>query len=126
MAILIIEDDARIVEFVRRGLEAEGYLTDVANNGTEGMAIATAPCYELILLDLMLPDISGMEICQQLLAIHPEMHEARHERMSSHCAASADHNLEFVYAMKMCSEGILVRALDEKCVRILGHVRCRR
>lgn len=66
MAILIIEDDARIVEFVRRGLEAEGYLTDVAHSGTEGMAIATAPCYELILLDLMLPDISGMEICQQL------------------------------------------------------------
>ncbi len=66
MAILIIEDDARIVEFVRRGLEAEGYLADVAHNGTAGMAIATAPCYELIILDLMLPDISGMEICQQL------------------------------------------------------------
>lgn len=66
MAILIIEDDARIVEFIRRGLEAEGYLTDVASDGREGLKIAAAPDYELILLDLMLPDISGQEICRQL------------------------------------------------------------
>jgi DNA-binding response OmpR family regulator len=66
MAILIIEDDARIVEFIRRGLEAEGYLTDVASNGREGLKIAAAPDYELILLDLMLPDMSGQEICRQL------------------------------------------------------------
>lgn len=66
MAILIIEDDARIVQFVRRGLEAEGYLTDVASNGREGLEVAAAPDYELILLDLMLPDMSGHDICRQL------------------------------------------------------------
>lgn len=66
MAILIVEDDARIVEFIRRGLEAEGYLTDTVNNGNEAMQVAAAPEYELILLDLMLPGMNGQEICQQL------------------------------------------------------------
>ncbi len=66
MTILIIEDDARIAEFVRRGLEAEGYLTDIASSAAEAMKVAAAPAYKLILLDLMLPGMSGQEICQQL------------------------------------------------------------
>lgn len=66
MAILIVEDDERIVEFIRRGLEAEGYLTDSTDNGREGLQLATSPTYTLILLDLMLPDMTGQEICRQL------------------------------------------------------------
>ena len=66
MAILIIEDDARIIEFIRRGLEAEGYLIETASHGKEGLQIARNGDYELILLDLMLPDITGQEICRQL------------------------------------------------------------
>ena len=66
MTILIIEDDERIIEFVRRGLEAEGYLTETTTSGKQGLQIARNAEYDLILLDLMLPDITGQEICHQL------------------------------------------------------------
>ena len=66
MAILIIEDDERIAQFVRRGLEAEGYLIEVAMDGKQGLQIARSTEYDLILLDLMLPDMTGQEICRQL------------------------------------------------------------
>lgn len=68
MTILLIEDDERIVTFVKRGLEAEGYLIDVAHDGEEAMGIAASPAYRLIILDLMLPGIDGQEICRRLRA----------------------------------------------------------
>lgn len=68
MTILLVEDDERIVTFVKRGLEAEGYLIDVARDGDEAMRIAGSPIYRLIILDLMLPGISGQEICRRLRA----------------------------------------------------------
>lgn len=66
MAILIIEDDERILEFVRRGLEAEGYLIETAGNGGQGLQLMLNAEYDLLLLDLMLPDMSGQEVCRQL------------------------------------------------------------
>ncbi|PCH59481.1 MAG: DNA-binding response regulator [Gammaproteobacteria bacterium] len=66
MTILIIEDDEPIAQFVGRGLEAEGYLTETASSGTQGLLLATNAEYELLLLDLMLPDLSGQEVCRQL------------------------------------------------------------
>ena len=66
MTILIVEDDERIIEFVRRGLEAEGYNIDIARDGKEAITIATSPIYKLIILDLMLPFMNGQEVCQHL------------------------------------------------------------
>ena len=66
MTILIIEDDERISQFVRRGLEAEGYRTEVVGTGKQGLELVTSAEYELLLLDLMLPDLSGQEVCRQL------------------------------------------------------------
>lgn len=63
--ILVIEDDERISSFVKRGLEAEGYVVHIARDGHEGIQMGTAP-YDLIILDLLLPDKSGHEICQTL------------------------------------------------------------
>ena len=63
--ILVVEDDERIASFIRRGLEAEGYLVDVVQDGREGVEKGMAP-YDLILLDLLLPDQSGHEVCQAL------------------------------------------------------------
>ncbi|MFZ5595048.1 MAG: response regulator transcription factor [Pseudomonadota bacterium] len=68
MAILLVEDDERIVTFVKRGLEAEGYLMDVASTGKEALRVGRSPVYGLIILDLMLPDMDGREICRQLRA----------------------------------------------------------
>lgn len=66
MRILVIEDDNRVAEFLDRGMRAEGYAVQVARNGTEGLAVARAGDYTLILLDVMLPGINGMEVCQTL------------------------------------------------------------
>ncbi len=66
MRILIVEDDKRIIEFVKRGLEAEGYNVDVAENGKDALELATSSALSLIILDRMLPDIEGAEICQRL------------------------------------------------------------
>jgi len=68
MNVLLVEDDERIIEFVRRGLEAEGYNVDVAMSGREALRRALAPACQLIILDLLLPDIDGREVCRQLRA----------------------------------------------------------
>jgi two-component system, OmpR family, response regulator len=64
--ILLVEDDPRTVAFVRRGLEAEGFVVDVGENGRDGLALARAFNYPLIVLDRMLPMIDGLEICRTL------------------------------------------------------------
>jgi two-component system, OmpR family, response regulator len=64
--ILLVEDDARIIGFVKRGLEAEGYTVDVAENGHDALAMAREIGYPLIVLDRMLPGLDGMEVCRVL------------------------------------------------------------
>jgi len=64
--LLLVEDDARIASFVVRGLEAEGHVIDVAGAGLAGMAMARQSDYALVILDRMLPDIDGVEVCRQL------------------------------------------------------------
>ncbi len=66
MKILLVEDDKRIIEFVKRGLEAEGYNVDVAETGKDALEQAKSSSLALIILDRMLPDIEGSEICQRL------------------------------------------------------------
>nr|WP_315598734.1 response regulator transcription factor [uncultured Cupriavidus sp.] len=68
MNILIIEDDARVADFLVRGLRAEGYLLQLARTGPEGLEMARHGEATLLLLDLMLPGMSGLDICQTLRA----------------------------------------------------------
>jgi DNA-binding response OmpR family regulator len=68
MKLLIVEDDARVADFLLRGLRAEGYLTFTARSGEDALARLRAEPHALVLLDLMLPGISGMAVCQQLRA----------------------------------------------------------
>jgi len=66
--VLLVEDDERIIEFVRRGLAAEGCTVEVARSGRDALSRAFAPATQLIILDLLLPDIDGREVCRQLRA----------------------------------------------------------
>ncbi|GAA0746261.1 response regulator transcription factor [Ideonella azotifigens] len=68
MNILVVEDDARVGDFLLRGLRAEGYAVQLARTGPEGLALARADDRALLILDLMLPGMSGMEVCQTLRA----------------------------------------------------------
>ncbi len=65
MNLLLVDDDQRIVNFVQRGLEAEGFHVDVALNGEEGLEYGRNP-YTLIILDLLLPRMNGTEVCRAL------------------------------------------------------------
>ncbi|WP_428023225.1 response regulator [Arcobacter sp.] len=66
MKILIIEDDVKIVNFLKKGLEEESYSVDYSYNGEEGLYLASVNSYDLILLDIMLPLIDGIEVCKKL------------------------------------------------------------
>ncbi len=62
MRILVVEDERPIAEFVQRGLEAEGYSVSCAYDGEQGLAMAGTGDYALIVLDLLLPRLSGLEV----------------------------------------------------------------
>jgi two-component system, OmpR family, response regulator len=64
--VLLIEDDPRVVRFVRRGLEAEGFAVDVAPNGEDGLELGRSNEYDVVVLDRMLPGMDGMEVCDSL------------------------------------------------------------
>jgi DNA-binding response OmpR family regulator len=66
MRILIIEDDHKIAQSIKQGLEQEMYAVDVAFDGTVGYDLAMGEEYDLILLDLMLPGKDGVQICTEL------------------------------------------------------------
>ena len=64
--ILVIEDEHNIADFIRRGLIYKGYEVDVAPDGEEGLALAREHPPALVLLDLMLPKMDGVEVCRRL------------------------------------------------------------
>ena len=72
MRILLVEDEHTLADLLRHGLQEQGYAVDVADNGEDALAFATADPYDLVILDIMLPDMDGFSLCRQLRA------EARH------------------------------------------------
>jgi two-component system, OmpR family, response regulator len=70
MRILVVEDDKHVARAVKRGLEAEGYAVDVAFDGSEGLWLATENAYDAMVLDIMLPGVTGYELCSKLRDAH--------------------------------------------------------
>lgn len=64
--ILLIEDEVSVIEFIRRGLTEENYKVSVAFNGNTGTRMALTSSFDLIILDIMLPDKNGLEVCNEL------------------------------------------------------------
>jgi len=64
--ILVIEDERRLANLVRRALQEEGHKVEVSNDGAEGLDMAETTGYDLLVLDLMLPHLDGVEICRRL------------------------------------------------------------
>ncbi len=63
MKILIVEDDRQIASYLRKGLEEESFIVDVAYDGTKGLSLIREKVYDVIILDWMLPKLSGIDIC---------------------------------------------------------------
>jgi two-component system OmpR family response regulator len=66
--VLVVEDEEKLSSLLRQGLRREGMAVDLAFTGTEAVVRATSTNYDLILLDLMLPEIDGFEVCRRLRA----------------------------------------------------------
>src|ERR1700757_5338319 len=68
MRVLVVEDERRLASAVRRGLTAEGFVVDVAHDGVDGLHLAREGEYDAVVLDLMLPGLSGYQVCERLRA----------------------------------------------------------
>ena len=64
--VLVVQDDARIASFIRRGLEAEGFAVRTASDGAEGLRLTGSSDFDLIILDLVLPTVTGEEVLTRL------------------------------------------------------------
>lgn len=66
MYVLVVEDERRLAQVIRRVLEEEGHTVDVAYDGEEGLAMAIEGSHDVIVLDVLLPGLNGIEVCQSL------------------------------------------------------------
>lgn len=66
MRLLLIEDEAKIASFIQRGLKEHKYAIDLAEDGEQGLYLAEINTYDLIILDVMLPNMDGFEVCRKL------------------------------------------------------------
>ncbi len=66
MRILVVEDEVDMANALTRGLRTQGYAVDTASTGTEGLGLGIVHEYDLVILDLNLPEMNGLEVCQQL------------------------------------------------------------
>lgn len=66
MKILVIEDEVRLAEYLRKGLSESGYVVDLAHDGIDGLHLAVEGTYDLIVLDVMLPGRDGFEVLAEL------------------------------------------------------------
>jgi heavy metal response regulator len=66
MRVLVVEDDAKIAAYLKRGLEEQGYAVDAVSNGRDALDWIVAAPYDLAVLDVMLPEINGIDVCREM------------------------------------------------------------
>src|SRR6478609_8949161 len=64
--ILLVEDEAHVVSFIKKGLSEEGFEVSVAFEGKTGLQLALDNDFDLIILDIMLPEMNGLDVCKSL------------------------------------------------------------
>jgi DNA-binding response OmpR family regulator len=106
MRVLLIEDERKISAYVKRGLEEQGYAVDVVYSGSDALDWAEAAPYDLILLDILLPEVDGLTVCRELRrrGVHtPVLMLTARDRVDDRVAgldAGADDYLVKPFAMK--------------------------
>jgi DNA-binding response OmpR family regulator len=68
MKVLLVEDESKVANFISRGLQEEGYTVDMAPDGKKGLQCITETVYDIVLLDLMIPEIDGLELLKRMRA----------------------------------------------------------
>jgi len=69
--ILVIEDEKRVADLIQRGLEEEGFTVTLAYDGLMGRKLALSPAFDLVITDIILPGINGLELCKELRQARP-------------------------------------------------------
>jgi DNA-binding response OmpR family regulator len=104
MNILLVEDEARVADFIRRGLSAEGWAVDHAADGEDALEHVASNSYDVILLDLMLPGIQGQDVCRKL--------RARKTKTPILMLTALDSPEEKVDGLKMGADDYLAKPFD--------------
>src|SRR2546422_9963766 len=73
MRVLVVEDERKVASFIKKGLQQEGYATDVVHNGEEAIHTAISFGYDLVVLDLMLPGRSGLDVLREIRQQRPRL-----------------------------------------------------
>lgn len=73
MNILVVEDDQRVAELIHRALTENGFTTTLAYDGLSGLKLAKQNEYDLIITDIILPKIDGLDLCKEIRSFQPEM-----------------------------------------------------
>lgn len=73
MEFLLIEDEPKVASFIKQGLEEQGYKVEVAYDGLTGEKLAITQKFDLILLDIILPFLNGIEVCKRIRAVKPDV-----------------------------------------------------
>lgn len=117
MKILIVEDSERLSRSLQRGLTKAGFAVDCALNGRDGLALAETYDYDVIVLDLMLPKLPGLDVLRQL----------RQQGRNSHILilSAKDRVEDRIAGLKAGADDYLVKpfSFDELCARIQALVR---
>src|SRR5438876_12147646 len=66
MRILVVEDEKKVANFIKKGLQQEGYAVDMVHDGQEALVNAVAFDYDVLILDLMLPKLAGLEVLREI------------------------------------------------------------
>jgi len=78
MRVLIVEDDRSVARFLRQAATEAGYTAEVAETGPEGLELASSSAFDLVLLDLTLPRMDGLDVCRQLRGAPREHADSDH------------------------------------------------
>lgn len=72
MQILVIEDEQRVAEMIKKGLEEQGFRISLAYDGEMGKKLALSGNFDLIIMDVILPKINGLDLCKQIRSVLPD------------------------------------------------------
>ena len=117
MRILVVEDDRKVASFLAKGLREEGYSVDVSHDGKDGLLRASVHDYDLLLLDVMLPGITGFEIVREV--------RSRESTVPILLLTARDDREDIVLGLDAGADDYLTKpfALDELLARIRALLR---
>lgn len=117
MRILIVEDDRKVASFLEKGLREEGYSVDVTHDGHDGLLKAVVHDYDLLLLDVMLPGITGFEIVREM--------RAREKTVPIMLLTARDDREDIVLGLDAGADDYLTKpfAVDELLARVRALLR---